>query len=50
MVFDDEIHWNGILASTVFALHTSAHSTTHYNPSQLAFKQDSILNKRHGAN
>ena len=45
MVLDDEDPWNGILASTMFALHTTTHT-----PAQLLFGLDSILNKRHKEN
>ena len=46
MVMDDENPWNGILASTVFALRATLH-TTQYTPAQLIFGRDSIINWRH---
>ena len=50
MVLDDENPWDGILASTMFALREMVHTTTQYIPAQLVFGQDSILNTRHEAN
>ena len=35
MVLDDENPWGGILASTIFALHTTIHTTIQYIPAQL---------------
>ena len=50
MVLDDESPWDGILASTIFALCAKVHKTTRYTPAHLVFGQDSILNTRHKAN
>ena len=49
MVLDDENPWDGILASTMFALRATVHTTTQYTPAQLLFGQDSILNTCHEA-
>ena len=50
MVLDDENPWDGTLASTIFALRATVHTTTQYIPAQLVFGRDSILNTRHKAN
>ena len=50
MGFDDENPWDGILASTVFALRATVHISTQYTPAQLVFRQDSILNTHDKAN
>ena len=50
MTLDDKNPWEGILASTMFALRATVHTTTQYTPTQLAFGRDSILNVRHDAN
>ena len=50
MTLDDQNPWDGILASTMFALRATVHTTTQYTPTQLAFGRDSILNVRHEAN
>ena len=50
MVLDDENPWGGILASTMFKLRATVHTTTQYTPAQLVFGQESILNTRHEAN
>ena len=50
MVLDDENPWDGILASTMFALRVTVHTATQYTPEQLVFGQDSILNTRHEEN
>ena len=47
MVLDDENPWDGILASTMFALRATVHTTTQYTPAQLIFGRDSIINRRH---
>ena len=47
MVLDDDNPWDGILASTMFALRATVHTTTQYTPAQLVFGRDSILNRRH---
>ena len=47
MVLDDENPWDGILASTMFALRATVHITTQYTPAQLIYGRDSIINWRH---
>ena len=47
MVLDDENPWDGILASTIFALRTTVHTTTQYTPTLLIFGRNLILNQRH---
>ena len=47
MVLDDKNPWDGILASTMFALRATVHTTTQYTPAQLIFGRDSIINRRH---
>ena len=47
MVLDDENPWDGILASTMFALKAIVHTTTQYTPSQLIFGRGPIINRRH---
>ena len=42
--------WNGILASTMFAMRATVHTTTQYTPAQLVFGRDSVLNITHDAN
>ena len=49
MVFDDENPWDGILASTMFALRAVVHIMTQYTPAQIAFGQHSIMNIGHEA-
>ena len=44
MVLDDENPWDGILASTMFALRATVHTTAQYTPTQLIFGRDSIIN------
>ena len=44
MILDDENPWDGILASTMFALRATVHTTTQYTPAQLIFGRDSIIN------
>ena len=50
MVLNDENPQDGILASTMFALHATVHITTQHTPAQLVFGRDSILNTRHETN
>jgi len=50
MVPDDKNPWDGILASTMFALHATVHTTTQFTPTQLVFGRDVILSARHEAN
>ena len=50
MVLDDMNPWDGILASTIFALRATVHNMMQYTPAQLVFGQDSILNTRHEVN
>ena len=47
MVLDDENPWDGILASTMFALRATVHTTTQYTPAQLIFGRNSIINRHH---
>ena len=49
MVLDDENPWDGILASTMFALRATVHTTTRFTPTQLVFGRDAVLNTRHEA-
>ena len=44
MVLDDQNPWNGILASTMFALRAMVYTTTQYTPAQLIFERDLIIN------
>ena len=41
---DNESHWEGILSSTMFAIRSTVHTTTHPTLSQLVFGRDAILN------
>ena len=50
MVLDDDNPWDGILASTMFALRATVHTTTQHTPAQLVFGRDSVLNVQHEAN
>ena len=50
MVLDNESPWDGILASTMLALHATVQTTTQYTPAPLVYRRDSILNTRHEAN
>ena len=50
MVLDDENPWDGILASTMFALRATVHTTTQYTPAQLIFGRDSLINQGHDVN
>ena len=50
MVLDDENPWDGILASTMFALRVTVYTTTQYTPSQLESSHDFILHTNHKAN
>ena len=50
MVLDDDNPWDGILATTMFALQATVHTTSQYTPAQLVFGRDSILNVKHEAN
>ena len=50
MALVNENTWDGILASTMFVLRASVHTTTQYTPAQLMFRLDSILNTRHKEN
>ena len=50
MVLKDDDPWASILASTVFTIRTTVHTTTHqHSPAQLEFERDSILNTHHKA-
>ena len=44
MILDNENPWDGIQASTKFALSASVHTMVHYTPVPLVFVQDLILN------
>ena len=44
MELDDKNPWDGILASSMFALCATVHTTTQYAPAQLIFGRDSIIN------
>ena len=43
MILDDDNPWDGILASTMFALMAMVHTTTSFTPTQLVFGQDTVL-------
>ena len=47
MTLDDKNPWDGILASTMFALRAKIHTTTQYTPVQLIFGRDSVINQCH---
>ena len=47
MVLDNKILWHGILASIMFTLRVTIHTTTQYTPAQLFFGCDFFLNQRH---
>ena len=49
-ILDDENLCDGILASTIFALHSTVHTKTQHTPAQLVFGQNSRLNTRHKTN
>ena len=44
MVLDDKNPKDGILASNIFALRATVHTTTQYTSAQLIFGRDSIIN------
>ena len=44
MELDDENPWDGILASTMFALRATVHTTTQYTSAQLICGRDTIIN------
>ena len=46
----DDTPLDGILASTMFALRATVHTTTQHTPAQLVFGRDSVLNVQHEAN
>ena len=50
MGLNDENPWDGILASTMFALRAKVHTTMQHTPAQLVFGRDSILNTCYEAN
>ena len=50
MVLDDKNPWDDILASTMFALRATVHTTMQYTPAQSIFGRDSIINQRYGVN
>ena len=39
--------WSGILAATIFTIHTTYHTTLQTSPMQLVFYRDAILNVNH---
>ena len=41
---DNEIPWEGILSSTMFAIQPTVHTNTQYTPSRVVFGRDAILN------
>ena len=41
--------WSGILATTIFAVRATYHTTLQASPMQILFGQDSILNIKHVA-
>ena len=45
MVLDDKNPWESILASTIFALRATVHTTTQYTPAQLIVGRDSNINR-----
>ena len=42
MVLDNKNPWDGILASTMFAIRATVNTTTPYTPAWLIFGRDSI--------
>ena len=44
MLLDDENPWDGILASIIFSLRATVHTSTQHTLAQLVFNRDSILN------
>ena len=50
MALRDENPWDGILASTMFTIRATVHTTMQYTMAQLVFGRNSILNTRHKAN
>ena len=40
MLLNDENPWDGILASTMFALRATIHTMTQYTPAQLVFGRE----------
>ena len=47
MVLDEKYPWDGILASTMFALRAIVYTITQYTPAQLIFGRDSTINRCH---
>ena len=47
MVLDNKNPWDGVLASTMFALRDTVKTNTQYTSAQLIFGRDSIINQRH---
>ena len=47
MILGDKNPRNGILASTMFALRATVHTSTQYTPAQLIFGRESNMNRRH---
>ena len=47
ILLDNKNPWDGILASIIFAVRATVHTTTQYTPAQLIFGRNSIINWRH---
>ena len=47
MGLDDENPWNGILASTMFALRATVHTTTQYTAAHILYGRNSIIDLLH---
>ena len=50
MVLDDDKPWDGILATMVFVLKATVHTTMQHTPVQLVFSCSSMMNTCHVAN
>ena len=50
MDLDNKNPWEVILSSTMFAIQSRLHTTTHHTPSQLVFGRDAIVNINQKAN
>ena len=46
VVLDEDNPWDSILATTMFPLRATVHTTMQYTPAQLGFRRDSIINLR----
>ena len=47
---DDDVSWAGILATTVFAVRSTYHTTLKKPPGHLVFRHDMIFNIQHVTN